>query len=380
MKDTTPLLQAWASQNVRAFAHVVRAGETCHTEDAYRWLYGSTVRRPKLFESFADHPRLAFDTPWGWTSAAGAYQFMCAVPGKVKTNTWGELVAEYGFADFSPECQDLAFVALLVRRKALEDVMAGRLADAVRKCNREWASLPGSPYGQPTHTMASAFATFAKFGGLLDAPVPGAVAPAPVPVDSPTETPAPASEGAPITVTKEPTMGPFLPAAFSAIASVVPELVKLFGSGSDVAVRNAKAVETVVEAAKVAVGAANEQDLIERIETDPTAALQVKDAVAAVWWEITPDFSGIPEARKANLAAVEHGMQSLASPAFIISLLLLLLPFMLTVDMLFVHPDLYEDNLRTQIVTGLLFCITAVGAFWLGTSYGSQRKTELMTK
>ena len=48
---------------------------------------------------------------------------------------------------------------------------AGRIEAAIAKCNREWASLPGSPYGQPTRTMAQALATYDAAGGMR-APVP----------------------------------------------------------------------------------------------------------------------------------------------------------------------------------------------------------------
>ena len=79
----------------------------------------------------------------------------------------------YGFADFSPMNQDLGAVALILGRKALDDVIAGRFEQAVIKCNREWASLPGSPYGQPVVTMAKARQVYEAFGGQYsDAPAP----------------------------------------------------------------------------------------------------------------------------------------------------------------------------------------------------------------
>jgi muramidase (phage lysozyme) len=44
-------------------------------------------------------------------------------------------------------------------------VIAGNFQEAVRKCAREWASLPGSPYGQPMRTLAQALETYASYGG-----------------------------------------------------------------------------------------------------------------------------------------------------------------------------------------------------------------------
>lgn len=153
--------------NVQAFLRVIRALESSATSDeAYQALYGWRPGNGKVFVSFADHPRIAISTPWGWTSAAGAYQAMCAVPGKVKTDTWGDFVRSAGPHDFSPASQDIFAVWCIARRGALVDVMAGRLEAAVAKCAKEWASFPGSPYGQPTKTMDQVRAIYRTRGGV----------------------------------------------------------------------------------------------------------------------------------------------------------------------------------------------------------------------
>jgi hypothetical protein len=58
-------------------------------------------------------------------------------------------------------------------------------------------------------------------------------------------------------------------------------------------------------------------------------------------------------------------------------MVLLVFPFMLCIDAFYTHPGNYGENARTQIITGVLAVIMIVGGFWLGTSFGSQRKTEL---
>ena len=63
---------------------------------------------------------------------------------------------------------------------------------------------------------------------------------------------------------------------------------------------------------------------------------------------------------------------------FAVSLLLLSLPAMLAVDMLFIHPEAYRDELRVQIVTALLSLLTGVAGYWLGSSSGSARKTDML--
>ena len=55
---------------------------------------------------------------------------------------------------------------LIGRRRALEDVRAGRFDAAVAKCAREWASLPGSPYGQPVKTIAQVRPVYENNGGV----------------------------------------------------------------------------------------------------------------------------------------------------------------------------------------------------------------------
>lgn len=141
-----------ADGNVRAMLRVIRAGEGTSGDNGYRKLFGG-----RLFEGFADHPRTVV-TAGGYTSsAAGAYQFLAS--------TWDETARVMGLRDFSPASQDRAAVGRIAARGALADVMAGRLSVALRKCSREWASLPGSPYGQPVMSADRAAAVFASAGG-----------------------------------------------------------------------------------------------------------------------------------------------------------------------------------------------------------------------
>jgi muramidase (phage lysozyme) len=161
MKDAFPLIDALAHPNVQAFAMVVRVGEGTDGPDGYRTMFGGD-----LFTSFDDHPRLLHCAKLRkggeiCSTAAGAYQFL--------ERTWDWIAKDYGLLDFTPKSQDIAFAALVAQRKALADVIAGRFEDAVRKCNLEWASLPESPYGQPTRTMADAGVTYLEHGGIVAA-------------------------------------------------------------------------------------------------------------------------------------------------------------------------------------------------------------------
>lgn len=154
MKYTrTDFQQALTSPYMQAFLEMIRTGEGTLGSDGYRTHFGGS-----LFHDFRDHPRKVISAKSGGkpihSSAAGAYQFL--------TKTWDGLVKRYGFSDFEPATQDEAAVALIAGRGALEDVLANRFEEAVTKCAKEWASLPGSPYGQPTLSAARAKSVYAK--------------------------------------------------------------------------------------------------------------------------------------------------------------------------------------------------------------------------
>lgn len=166
---------ALENKNVFAFLRMLRHGEGTLSIDGYRIMFGGD-----RFDSYMDHPRVAVTRKLGGkpitSTAAGAYQFL--------SRTWDGLVKQYGFKDFSPANQDLAAVALIKGRKALEDVIDGRFEQAILKCNKEWASLPGSPYGQPVVTMLKAMQVYESSGGTYSAVITAEV-PATVVVNKP---------------------------------------------------------------------------------------------------------------------------------------------------------------------------------------------------
>lgn len=144
--------------NMQAFLQVLRHCEGTAGFFGYRKMFGGS-----LFLSYKDHPRkinrfkLKGSDKVLASSAAGAYQFL--------SRTWDEMKLLYDLPDFSPRCQDIAAIGLIIRRRALLEVLDGEFEHALRKCNKEWASLPGSPYGQPTKTIAECKKIYEKFGG-----------------------------------------------------------------------------------------------------------------------------------------------------------------------------------------------------------------------
>jgi lysozyme len=143
-----------AQKNLKAFLIMVQYSEGTLGKDAYRKLYGGGS-----FNDLSKHPNTPV-SKWGVTStAAGAYQIL--------NKTWQELQQKLGLPDFSPQSQDKAAIELIKRRKALDDVMAGRFAQAIIKCRKEWASLPGAGYNQSEKSPKALAQVFKAAGGTL---------------------------------------------------------------------------------------------------------------------------------------------------------------------------------------------------------------------
>lgn len=144
------------NQNVRAFLRAIRLGEGTKDDAGYYRIVGG-----RSFDDDSKHPavRVFIQKYNVWSTAAGAYQIILP--------TWKKLQSQYGFYDFSPSSQDMAAVALIAGRGALDDVIAGNLRDAVTKCAEEWASLPGSKAGQRTENYASVEQEFINYNGVI---------------------------------------------------------------------------------------------------------------------------------------------------------------------------------------------------------------------
>jgi muramidase (phage lysozyme)/uncharacterized membrane protein len=322
MRDAIGYLSLLDDANVKSFLAVIRAGEGTSDSGGYSRHYGGTS-----FDSFADHPRVAI-TAGRWTStAAGAFQFL--------SRTWDECAAALDIADFSPKNQDLAALFLIDRRKALEDVLAGRIEQAIAKCNREWASLPGSPYGQPVRTMEQALATYRAHGGELAtnlATIPDTPeAPMPIPA--------------------------IIAAVLPGLIQSIPALTRIFGSGSEISERNAKAAEMVVGIVQEATGARNAQEAAELVASDPAQAVAAQEAVKERWHELTEVGGGVEAARKADAASIAQNgpwWQVFRSPSFIVALFLLPLVYMIVGAVVGLFGAPFSEDVRAAIANGIV--------------------------
>ena len=109
------------------------------------------------FASCSRHPGKVWSGGGYSSTAAGRYQFL--------TTTWSGL----GYSTFSPRNQDLGAVRLIANRgvslPTTRALTATEFSNAMRKMSNEWASLPFSPYGQPTKSLSS---LRAKYCSLAD--------------------------------------------------------------------------------------------------------------------------------------------------------------------------------------------------------------------
>ena len=158
-------------QNIAAFLGMIREAEgTANSADPYAvcYAYRHTIR------NFSNHPAVTGEWkgerlsdamcsnagfgPGCISSAAGAYQII--------KPTWASVAAALGLGDFTPASQDAAAIELVRRRGALEDVKAGRIAQAITKCRNEWASLPGNFAKQGQRSQGDLIAWYQQNGGF----------------------------------------------------------------------------------------------------------------------------------------------------------------------------------------------------------------------
>lgn len=107
-----------------------------------------------LFTDYSDHPRKLVSLPrLGVSStAAGRYQIL--------SRYFDVYKMQLGLPDFSPASQDKIAIQLIKECKALADIDAGHIEDAIRKCRSRWASLPGAGYGQKEHKLEKLLAVY----------------------------------------------------------------------------------------------------------------------------------------------------------------------------------------------------------------------------
>jgi muramidase (phage lysozyme) len=338
-------VSALSNANVQAFLHVVREGESNHDDSAFTLINGGGH-----FTSFAHHPYAGLSTLRGGR-AAGAFQHL--------PSTWAGSESRMGLTDFSPRSQEISAVDLIANvRHALDDVLRGDLQSAIEKCRQEWTSLPGASENNGRYTFARALEVFTGYGGKLG-PQPAA------PIEDRTQ-------GSPMGIVE------ILAAFGPMLVDLLPKFAAIFKPQGEVANRNIAAAQVVLDTVVKATGSPNVQGAIEAMRQDDgaraaaQAALEADPAIMA----LVEVGGGVVAARTANVANSQVPL--LRDRAFLVSMAILALVSVVVVTVAFKSPwfaDWTADN-RTTVLQSVLMALTAVTAFFLGSSWGSAKKDD----
>lgn len=367
------------SPNVKAFLRVIREGESNQLDEGphsgYRAMYHPRIKLWWESELTGPHPRRAEPLPDGSgrkSTAFGAYQFVWT--------TWMDLLEKYDGLedDIRPYMQDCYAIALIYDVGALDDVIDGKFDLALAKCGAVWASLPMSALSDGGSKVAyqRALSVWKAYGGgelvvvASSAPIEDRSTQA-RPEDIQRINEQENEMAAPLML--------FLPAAMQAITQMIPALSTLFGKNAEKVQEKVGAATQIVDIITKATGAPNAQAAVEAMTNDP-AKLEV--AKAAVLGDPVISMmltevggGGITGARAA--AADPNQAPLHKNGAFIISLLFVLMMFFVVTVVLIVDKN-PTPELKVQVVQAVIGLVMMAGAFWLGTTYGSARKTEIM--
>jgi muramidase (phage lysozyme) len=130
------------------------------SDNGYNVIVGSTPSNPDLFISYADHPRKLVQLRPGLAStAAGRYQLL--------ERYFDAYKASLNLSDFAYAAQDGIALQQIKESGAQNDVRLGNFADAVAKCARIWASLPGAGYDQREQKLTDLQQAYVAAGGTL---------------------------------------------------------------------------------------------------------------------------------------------------------------------------------------------------------------------
>lgn len=173
-------------------------------------------------------------------------------------------------------------------------------------------------------------------------------------------------------------MAPLIAAILPSLISAVPDLMKIFGSGSEVATRNTQAAEKVVEMATKVTKAVNAQQAAELIASDPAMRDAFQQEVKTTWYELVGEAGGggISGARAADEARQASGKPFWRSATFAMGCALLPLVYFVVISVTMNLGGGWEPAVRASIATGV---VTLVLGAIVGYYYGASRNAGIGT-
>lgn len=146
------------NKNMIAFLDMIAKSEGTYGkgDNGYNIIVGGD-----FFHDYSDHPRVLVDLPnlKIKSSAAGRYQILARYFDVYKK--------QLKLPDFGKAAQDKIAIQLIKECKAIDDIEAGRIESAIKKCASRWASLPNAGYGQHENKLSALIIAFENFGGVV---------------------------------------------------------------------------------------------------------------------------------------------------------------------------------------------------------------------
>lgn len=106
----------------------------------------NTIFGGQTVSDLSKHPNITKYYKGKPTTAAGRYQFI--------KGTWDDAAKSLGLKDFGQRSQDLAAIYLFDKQGVLNDIASGNITGkTLVGLGKEWASVPGSTYGQPVRSL-----------------------------------------------------------------------------------------------------------------------------------------------------------------------------------------------------------------------------------
>lgn len=189
-----------------------------------------------------------------------------------------------------------------------------------------------------------------------------------------------------ITVPKEKDMAPFIAAALPSLIQAAPSLIRIFGK-SERSEQNAQAAQLVADIAKESTGQTTIEGAVQAIQADPAAAAAYREAVHKNMGDLMTIMERANDLEQKNIAAARQ--YNALEPLFV-STKWLKLRFIHILSLIFVgfsgwfvvaHWAEMTAELKGAVVTLMMIAgYNGVRDYWMGSSNGSERKTEMLTK
>ena len=172
-------------------------------------------------------------------------------------------------------------------------------------------------------------------------------------------------------------MPAFLLSLLPALLQAAPAISALVGTKPEKSAKQMAALEAVAGIAKTALGAVNEQEVVERLETDPAAPALVKAALEKEWFTLTSMAEigpGIEGAQKADLAVMDRKTPLWFSPSFVIGVLLLPMAYAVAGTVAGLWGEQFTGEVRAALAASIVSLILGgIVGYYYGTTTSANK-------